>query len=395
MSAAPLQGQDRHTDDTTERVESLKAEMDRLVPLVEAAREDLYGRFEREDDVDRVVFASLAAVDTFQVGLLSVIAPEGQSELAQEMFEEVWNAHFTDIDHSPALERARFVFQWLDVRVPIYTARGEPRVTVDSGSWVDREEVRARIRAQIATTLHHDLSDSYVIDGHRRSLAVGRWAPHNANLEQNWPWVYRNVALTRSIVSRDCMTGNIAACESALGLGVPPAEGRTTWAPIVVAGREWRQPYNQEQFERWYTAEERRLLVYEQSNLAAFGREERWRACVHEDAFDVCDGLLEDSYGEYVPFKGPIRTSLLAFALEQGGKGAWARVFENPTFSPTEALENASGLTIDELVTGWRARVLASQPPTYGSIFSSGALAVLWFSFFAALAMRSTRWRLG
>lgn len=376
-------------------MEALKAEIDRLVPLVEDAQAEVYGRFHREDDADRILSAALAAVDTFEVGLLSVIAPEGHSGVAREMFEEVWREHFTNVDVSPALTRARFVFQRSDQRVPIYTARGEPRVTVDGLGSTERDEFLARIRAQIATTMQHDLTGAYVVDGQRRSLAVGHWAPHSANLDQNWSWVYRRIALTKSIVSRACISGDLAGCKSALGLGILPAEGRVRWGPIVVAGREWKQPYDQEQFARWYTPDERRLIVYENTNMAAFGREARWRECVFEDAYDVCDDLLEDSYGEYVPFDGPTRTSLLAFAVEQGGRGAWARVFEDPTWTPTQALENASGLSIDDLVRGWRSRVLAAQPPAYGGLFSSGALAMLWFFFFAALAMRSSRWRLG
>ena len=85
----------------------------------------------------------------------------------------------------------------------------------------------------------------------------------------------------------------------------------------------------------------------------------------------------------------------MAHALDVGGVGAWGRLFEDPRHTPIQALEYATGESIDVLLAGWHDRVMAAQPPSYGALVPSGGLALLWVAFFATLAVRSTRWRLG
>ena len=87
--------------------------------------------------------------------------------------------------------------------------------------------------------------------------------------------------------------------------------------------------------------------------------------------------------------------AMLWLAVEGGGEGAWLRLLEDPEASPSEALQHASGMTPEELGLAWREEVLRHRPTTYaGSIPVHWSL-FLWIVLFAAMAMRSTRWRLG
>jgi len=90
-----------------------------------------------------------------------------------------------------------------------------------------------------------------------------------------------------------------------------------------------------------------------------------------------------------------VRASLLSLALESGGRGAWSRIVEDPAMSPEAALEYASGVPLSTLLAEWRSRVVENRPDVYGSLGAHSGVALMWALFFAALAMRSTRWRLG
>ena len=87
--------------------------------------------------------------------------------------------------------------------------------------------------------------------------------------------------------------------------------------------------------------------------------------------------------------------ALLMLALQAGGDGAWSRLTEDLEREPGEALLHASGLTPEELGDRWHAWVLSDPPETYAGFGTRALITLLWILGFAALAMRSTRWRLG
>jgi hypothetical protein len=62
---------------------------------------------------------------------------------------------------------------------------------------------------------------------------------------------------------------------------------------------------------------------------------------------------------------------------------------------PGEALERASGSPLPELLAGWRVRLVEHRPETFEDLAPSTGLSLVWTILFAALAMRSTRWRFG
>ena len=119
-----------------------------------------------------------------------------------------------------------------------------------------------------------------------------------------------------------------------------------------------------------------------------------WRPCVDDHVLQACDELLR-AVPHGPPLPGSVRGTLLAYALQQGGRGAWGRLLENPEVTPTEALEYASAMPIGDLLSGWRAMVISARPDTYRSLVPRLALAMLWVLFFIFLTTRSTRWRLG
>jgi hypothetical protein len=86
---------------------------------------------------------------------------------------------------------------------------------------------------------------------------------------------------------------------------------------------------------------------------------------------------------------------MLWIAVRMGGEGAWDRLRADPDASAAEALLAASGASRDELAGAWLDYVLENKPATRAGAGTSTLLALFWIAAFGALAMRSTRWRLG
>lgn len=366
--------------------EELRARLDVLRPQRERAQEEAEARQQRDLDARRVAAAAVATVDTIQVGPMTIVTPTDQVDMARELFGEVWEESFRLIE-SPEVEQAWFSFQWADSRVPIHIEE-HPRPVELNSRWIRRTNVKRAIREVIAATINYDLSS--------HGTAVGRWLGMNMLLGPTDETIYRVIASTQSRSTRACLDGDRAECISSLSLnfGASP-----TWLPESTAEERraawdaWEQ-HTLRHLLSWYTADERRALAG-QHRTRNRADHRVWLACVEDGRDDACDEYLMSRGQDLAPMNPSVRASFAAYALEQGGEGAWTRLLANPDAPPIEALEHASGQSIDELVGGWRARVIDARPDSFARLIPSSGLAVLWFVFFSAFALRSTRWRLG
>lgn len=365
--------------------DELAARMDSLLPLVEESRAALEARAVRANEIDRVVSASLATVDTLHIGQLTVIAPTEQTDRAQAVFERVWSEHFEALGHSPGLSNTVFVFQWDDEKVPIYTDGS--RMPLEYDSWVRPDAIEIDIRMAISSAMAFDLGAS--------DSQIARWVGGNPLREIVMTGVYLRWVTTPSIVTRACLEGGVDSCLSAMGLGIGGQLGSSDepWGPAARPVADYWQRFSIEQMRLWYTPVERQALIGSTGPLPS-GFREAWDSCVDHDDFQACDRLLRDNFGNLVPAGGFARTSLLALAIELGGSGAWERVIEDRTMTPEQVLEYTAGMPIRGLAEHWQARLVEARPVMYGSIVPNGVLAILWSLLFVALAMRSTRWRL-
>lgn len=338
--------------------------LDSLRPLMEASDAELEAYEARRDERAAALAAAAASVDTLRVGLMTVLTPSGQAEVARDLVREAWDERYADVSSSPGVEGTTFVVRWSDDPAPIH-ARGAVQ-RVENARSIPRARMLEQIRFSIGQTLRNDLVG--------QAREVGRWVPDDPHRDHDRASIYRQLATTRSVSTHRCLEGDVDACAASLGLGV-----------------------EEDALEIWYTPEERRALVASVPNI---GRTRlavpQWNACVQAGDFAACDALLRDVRGgAWPPLPGSTRASLVGFALRRGGAGAWGRLIGSPDTPPERALELASGLPLETLVSEWRSWIIDGRPETYGGLPQRGGLALLWTLAFAAFATRSTRWRLG
>lgn len=343
--------------------EALRAHLDSLRPLVEEAREAVELRRARMEETSRRAAATDTRVDTLRIDQLTVLTPVDQAAVTGEIFGDVWDEHFAGLGRSAALDTTVFVFQWTDEPSQVHVDGEARRLTFDR--WTRRARVDQEVRRLIAGAMTLDVSS--------RSTPLSRWLRSDPLWPVAWTEVYRRVATTPSRSTRACLAGDAHACGSAMGLGAE----RTA-----------------EQLETWYEPDERRALVAG----AIRPDDRRWGAARNRCAGEGlgCDELmLSYPFEEWSPLGWDVRRTLVALALEEGGRDSWTRLSEDPSMTPTEALEHASGMPVADLLSRWRARLVEHRPQTLDDLGARSGLTLLWTLFFAALAMRSTRWRSG
>lgn len=342
--------------------EELVARIEALIPLVERARDEArVAVIEREERARRFA-ESQGALDTLRLHDMTIIAPTEDVDLARELFEEVWTEHFRLIE-SRTLRRWVFTFQTGGETREIFVASdARPRhITLDW--WQSRRDAVAIITSAVAHAISRDISDTrvglWVSDDPLRAIDPGR--------------VYRNMATTPSQSVRRCLEGVTQSCLASFDLGAGD--------PSIAT---------------WYAPEERRNLIVS-GNFRPGPREEpaQYSACKDDRAYEACDALLLAKNRSWAPLPGPVRAALLGFALDRGGEGAWARLVEKRNDPVEEALAYSAGVDLDALIVEWHRWIVDNRPETYSAIGTKSVLAALWILFFAALAMRSTRWRLG
>lgn len=361
---APESGQAAPPRSVGPSAQELRHRLDSLAPLLSEARADVDRQRALEEESRRRAAAAATRVDTLAVGPLTVLTPSGQAEATRELFSGVWEEHFADLGHSPALERSTFAYQRVeDEPLPIHVEGGGHVLYRDA--WLPTFRVEASVRSLIAGAMSHDLRES--------GSLVSEWAWGNALDAEPLDETYRRIAIGSARANRGCLAGDTSACASALGLG--DASG-----PELAA--------------EWYTPRERQARVARHSVWRS-RRAQVLRAQCREDDLSACDEYMEHFGWNWAPMGQEIRESVLAYALDRGGQDAWTRLLEDPEMTPQEALEHASGESLDELLAGWHGELVANRPETFEALGRSSGRAFLWTLLFAALALRSTRWRLG
>ncbi len=354
----------------------LVSRIEALMPAYLEARAAWNARLQAE-------FAAEAAratpADTVHVGPLRIVTLPNDTETAAELFAEVWRESFGEIAGSPALADYIFAFQWrarlLDFHVP--TRGHEPVVRVDVSRIRTPTRARAKepVRAAIARVLSQDLPVGSPTRGINPSLVYRSDAT-----------VYRLLAVTPSGATRACLGGDASACMAAVGMGLEAsADELPAWfAPearqAMVAGVD-QLPRGMDGVGTWTPRVDR--------------DDPAVRRCLEANDFGACDRVLASlDWVSSVPTSPDIRAHLFWYAVTAGGEGAWARVLERPDAPTPELLEHVSRLPLDELVGRWRAHLVESRPDSHAGLGATQLTVLFWVLVFAALAMRSTRWRL-
>jgi len=295
-------------------------------------------------------------------GMRIVTRPEHAGE-ASEIFAEVVAAHFAGIESS-SLAEWRFAYD-VKTRAGRETLRleGERVAHVVLESWAPRSDAVAMVRGAVAQAIVNDLAGS----------ALATWADGDPFVSQDAAALYRTLASTPSRSLGACLQGSDASCLASTGLVSRPGI-----------------------LDDWYTPEERRAVVRSGTSPShpSVSRE-AYEACTEGRDTAVCDALLSaiGTEGRWTPFPPAARRSLVRFALERGGRGAWARLVADPGASAGQALASAAGVELPTLVAEWRVRLESGRRSAYAGFGGSTSVALLWVLVFTALAARSTRWR--
>ena len=305
------------------------------------------------------------ALDTVIVASLRIVTPREQTELAIDLFAEVMREHFPGVEPHGVFDEVWFPFQWGVEPEPIVVAGTAYRVEILNT--VSRESVKEHIDGQVWVALtNHVLGADSGLGGWR--LAGDFRAP------KRWhELVYRELATRPARVARSCLAKDLEACWSMLGLDRGPDPMR-----------------------EWYTREERQALVARAEHRVERAEEDLFLRCTDQGSTEACDELIHDlPQFLWEPSSQRARTVMVSLALEAGGVGAWARLLEVPSMPPGDALRHISGLSTEELSTRWRDLILAARPNVHAGFGLTQLATALWVLLLAALAMRSTRWRLG
>ncbi len=201
---------------------------------------------------------------------------------------------------------------------------------------------------------------------------MGIWAP-TATVRGSFEWAARRLDLvgTPAAVARDCYAGDTARCLAGFGLVAVPD-------PVMTL----------------YDAPTRRQAVMRlRSSAARFGNSAGVNACLRRSDDAQCVAVLRDMVLPGDPVFGyELRVSLVEEALAMGGPRAFERFFRTPG-SIGQRLEAAAGRPLGEVVARWQHHVVSAQRATEDINPAIVGAALGWTVLFAALALRSTRWR--
>jgi hypothetical protein len=118
------------------------------------------------------------------------------------------------------------------------------------------------------------------------------------------------------------------------------------------------------------------------------------RACqLALEGYPFREGESRRSYR--TPLSQTARTTLVSQALLMGGEGSYTRLIAHPELPLRDRLVYAAGVSDEELASHWRERIMAARPNAQAGLLRSPATLLVWLLFFALLATRSSRWRLG
>lgn len=347
----------------TELIQRIEA----LMPEYEAAQAARRDARLRELELEAAPAQPVLRTDTAQVGPMRVVSSPDEIGLARELFGEVWREDFASVTESPSLRSVTFVFQWRarlrSVEVPASPEAELMRVDVSRVWAPTRDHAKAEIANSVARALSEDFPQGSPV---RFWLTMQGYPPDSD--------IYRRLATTNLGAGAECLSGNVLACEAMLGFGLARAA---------------------DQLPSWFTRDERREMV----ERAAPGRVDQdgalYRRCVEEDDARACDPLLSElDWVTWTPASDRLRAHVLWYAARVGSEPAWQNALSSREAPMHEALASISGRPIEQLVADWRAYVVAQRPDVHADLGGRSTRVLLWSLIFAALAMRSSRWRM-
>lgn len=202
----------------------------------------------------------------------------------------------------------------------------------------------------------------------------------------------RQLAVVRSETNVGCLSGDVEACTLSFSL-------RPSGFSLREVVRAW---YDQEALRelltdrRWFRGNDfggdGPLDAAEYFTHERKGFTVPEGASIEEAEIVVLDGT--DVFYDAAPASAATRMTLFTHAVQQGGEGAVERWMALPKRLPLEqALEAIAQEPVEELVAGWRARMVAEDERPTSRLPVRATLT--WVALLGVLSMTSTRWRLG
>ncbi len=160
--------------------------------------------------------------------------------------------------------------------------------------------------------------------------------------------LYRTLATSDAAVVRHCVAGDSVACRVGFALDSLPRDRVSAWydaSDLPTLARTAGDPM------------QRGWMLQAISN-------DLQEACVGQRQVEACRQMLARLPDEAfrIPMPGAARESLARMALEIGGAGAVSRLRQGGAPSIGAQLAAAAGVSTDELLRRWMARVAAARP---------------------------------
>lgn len=194
----------------------------------------------------------------------------------------------------------------------------------------------------------------------RTDGALRAWLPGTRLVEQDTARIvrqaYYELALSGATVARACLLGDLGGCEEALGLEAE-ADPLGRWydgaahRALVLASR-WD----------WSPVQMELLACREDANAAACER--LLRRALTTDGRTPAEARAwgNDVFQLPSPVGDHARGVFLDFTLAAGGPATWQRLLADPAAPLAARFAAAGGVSVDSLLRGWRARVVAGRP---------------------------------
>ncbi|HEX9887190.1 MAG TPA: hypothetical protein VGA70_11915 [Longimicrobiales bacterium] len=387
---APASAQDAPRAERPE-VERLEAELRQLLARMGPVSDRATLERVTRDSLRAKRAQEAATIDTVSVGPLRIVTVAERADEARRAFAAVWYDLEPQIAGAVDMSKATFVYDATDELR--YLRFQETSYRVDGRRWTGDWRVR--------------FDDDLLVERIRHSLfsEVSRQLPDGLQTWlRNWPVtpapersmgdLYRALVLNGTRATEACVEGDLESCWSSLGF-VGDAARLADWVPDAPG---------------------------------ALG------TCSHD--VDALSTLLAETgflwgtkwsgWGECIPLSREYRGDFVGFALARGGEGSLRRllaewpdevpvaygdsqpgtvqgeVLLDPTTNVVTfgtdvraRLSHAAGMSEHELVAAWRDRMMDARPDVRVDEDRDRTASFIWVVFFAAFAMRSTRWRLG
>lgn len=349
-----------------------------LQPQVETALVDALAADSARMDSVRV--ARQVPQDTVSMGPFQVVTVEGQAPLAKDIFNPLALEILPLIRGSEGRFRGTtflFHYAW---RTRELFVDADRVFKVQLSRRNSRDRLKEQARAAMGEALHGALPPD--------ADSLNLWAgPRLLALDEEWPWIYRELASTPSLAVRRCYEGDLRWCWEALGLTANEGGDRDWYSPP-----ERRQLVeNRYGFYRRFSSDDldpQTMLIRGCLDLMED------RACqLVLEGYPLREGKPRRNYE--IPLSHRARSSLASEALRMGGEGAYTRLNAHPELPIRTRLAEAANMPVDQLIGEWRTKVMASRPNVQAGLLWSPITLLVWLVVLALFAMRSSRWRLG